>query len=219
MNSSTFFPGSLSSFNFFDFATPHSHQDAELLKQLSFIPGLQEILTLRQVHALEHATLWVLSETKSAYSPPRKPTHVQSDNELLGGLSTEHGFYLYGEVNISHLRRAVILAQHRLTKGEWDLAVHPRCGTNLSVAMLLTLGLAISVHLLLPFRPIEQLIGLGLAATTASELAPDLGSMVQRYLTTAIPFNLETENIIRTRDDSGREAHFIKVKWRDENNS
>ncbi|MGM3309344.1 DUF6391 domain-containing protein [Anabaena sp. WFMT] len=213
MNTPTYFPDGSSPFNFLDFTAPHSQQDSELLKQLSFLPGLQEILMLRQVHALEHATVWILSETKSAYSPPGKPTNVQLDNELLGGLSTEHGFYLYGDVNISHLRRAVTLAQHRLTSGEWDLAVHPRCGTNLSVAMLLTAGLAIGVHLLLPFRPVEQLIGLGLAATTASELAPDLGFIAQRYLTTAIPFNLETENITRTRDSWGREAHFIKVKW------
>ena len=213
MNNSPSVAGSPSLLDFFDFTAPNSQQDAELLKQLSFIPGLQEILTLRQVHALEHATVWVLSENKSIYSPPVKSANLQSDNELLGGLSTEHGFYLYGDVNISHLRRAVTLAQNRLTRGEWDLAVHPRCGTNLSVAMLLTAGLAIGVHLLLPFRPIEQLIGLGLAATTASELAPDLCSIAQRYLTTAIPFNLETENIIRTRDEWGREAHFVKVKW------
>ncbi|MBD2338526.1 hypothetical protein H6G64_16240 [Calothrix sp. FACHB-156] len=190
-------------------------QDAELLRQLSFIPGLKEILMLRQVHALEHATVWVLSESKSVCTPGTEATTVQVDNELLGGLSTEQGFYLYGEVNISDLRRAVTLALHRLTNGEWDLAVHPRCGTNLSVAMLLTAGLAVGVNLLLPFRPIEQLIGLGLAATTAAELAPDLGSMAQRYLTTAIPFNLKIENIIRKRDVWGREAHFIKVTWQE----
>jgi Domain of unknown function (DUF6391) len=215
MNNTASFPDVSSPFNFFnlDLVAPSPKQDAELLKQLSFLPGLQEILMLRQVHALEHATVWVLSEIKSAYSPSKTHNNVQLDNELLGGLSTENGFYLYGDVNISHLRRAVTLAQHRLTSGEWDLAVHPRCGTNLSVAMLLTAGLAVGVHLLLPFRPIEQLIGLGLAATTASKLAPDLGSIAQRYLTTAIPFNLETENISRTRDTWGRESHFVKVKW------
>ncbi|MEH1834738.1 MAG: DUF6391 domain-containing protein [Nostoc sp.] len=194
---------------------PQSTQDADLLRQLSFIPGLKEILMLRQVHALEHATVWVLSESKTAYPAKGEPTNVQLDNELLGGLSTEQGFYLYGEVNISDLRRAVTLARHRLTSGEWDLAVHPRCGTNLSVAMLLTAGLAVGVHLLLPFRPIEQLIGLGLAATTAAELAPDLGSMAQRYLTTAIPFNLAIENITRTRDVWGKQGHFVKVNWRE----
>jgi hypothetical protein len=231
MNTSASFQSGSSLFEFFnfDFTTPVSEkvsapeyrpldfpqptQDADLLRQLSFIPGLKEILMIRQVHALEHATVWVLSESKSAYPP--QADNVQLDNELLGGLSTEQGFYLYGEVNISDLRRAVILARHRLTSGEWDLAVHPRCGTNLSVAMLLTAGLAVGVHLLLPFRPIEQIIGLGLAATTAAELAPDLGSMAQRYLTTAIPFNLAIENISRTRDVWGREAHFVKVGWQD----
>ncbi|MEH2453948.1 DUF6391 domain-containing protein [Nostoc sp.] len=233
MNTSASFQSGSSPFEFFkfDLTTPVSEkvstpeyrpldfpqptQDADLLRQLSFIPGLKEILIIRQVHALEHATVWVLSESKSAYPAKRELTNVQLDNELLGGLSTEQGFYLYGEVNISDLRRAVTIARHRLTSGEWDLAVHPRCGTNLSVAMLLTAGLAVGVHLLLPFRPIEQIIGLGLAATTAAELAPDLGSMAQRYLTTAIPFNLAIENITRTRDVWGRQAHFVKVGWQD----
>ncbi|MEH1893769.1 MAG: DUF6391 domain-containing protein [Nostoc sp.] len=233
MNTSASFQGSSSPFEFFNFGFtipvsekvptiegqfsdfPQPTQDADLLRQLSFIPGLKEILTIRQVHALEHATVWVLSESNSAYPTKGEPPNVQLDNEQLSGLSTEHGFYLYGEVNISDLRRAIALARHRLTSGEWDLAVHPRCGTNLSVAMLLTAGLAIGVHLLLPFRPIEQLIGLGLAATTAAELAPDLGSMAQRYLTTAIPFNLTIENITRTHDVWGREAHFVKVGWQE----
>jgi Domain of unknown function (DUF6391) len=217
MNNSASVQDSSSPFDCFslDLTTPQPTQDADLLRQLSFIPGLQEILMLRQVHALEHATVWVLSESKSADTTPGTSTNVQVDNELLGGLSTDQGFYLYGEVNISDLRRAVTLALHRLTTGEWDLAVHPRCGTNLSVAMLLTAGLAVGVHLLLPFRPIEQLIGLGFAATTAAEIAPDVGSIAQRYLTTAIPFNLAIENITITRDVWGRQGHFVKVNWRE----
>ena len=233
MNTSASFESGSSPFEFFNFnlTTPVSEkgsgpeyrpldfgqptQYTDILRELSFIPGLKEILMIRQVHALEHATVWVLSESKSAYPAKGERTNVQLDNELLSGLSTEHGFYLYGEVNISDLRRGVILARHRLTNGEWDLAVHPRCGTNLSVAMLLTAGLAVGVHLLLPLRPIEQIIGLGLAATTAAELAPDLGSMAQRYLTTAIPFNLTVDNIICTRDVWGRDAHFVKVGWQE----
>ncbi|MBW4480608.1 MAG: hypothetical protein KME54_28145 [Tolypothrix brevis GSE-NOS-MK-07-07A] len=190
-----------------DFGQPT--QDADLLKQLFFISGLKEILMLRQVHALEHATVWVLGQSTSGCS------NFQVDNELLSGLSTEQGFYLYGEVNISNLRRAVTLALHRLTNGEVDLAVHPRCGTNASVTMLLTASLAVGMHLLLPFRPIEQLVGLGLAATTAAEIAPDIGALAQRYVTTAIPFNLAIENIAVTRDVSGHKAHFVKVRWRE----
>lgn len=196
----------------FDFATPYPTQDADLLRQLNFIPGLKEILLLRQVHALEHATVWVLAECRGAgYSTTSRPL----DNNTLGGLSTDQGFYLYGQVNQADLRRAVPIALQRLTTGEWDLAVHPRCGTNLSVGMVLTVGLALGAHLLLPRGPIEQLIGLGLAAATATQLAPDVGSLAQRYLTTAIPFNLAIADISATSDLWGRSAHFIQVHWKD----
>ncbi|MGK7877505.1 MAG: DUF6391 domain-containing protein [Xenococcaceae cyanobacterium] len=199
----------------FDFLTPQSTQDTDLLKQLGFVPGLKEILILRQVHALEHATVWVLSETVKASGSQASVNSRQLDNETLGGLSTDQGFYLYGQVNRFDLQRAVLLALQRLTAGEWDLAVHPRCGTNLSVSMLLTAGLCLGVHLLLPRGPLEQLIGLGLAATTAAQLAPDLGSSAQKYLTTSIPFNLEVKDISATSDIWGRPAHFVRVHWRE----
>lgn len=188
----------------FDFA-PHLTQDTDLLKQLDFIPGLKEILMLRQVHALEHATVWVLSEF----------SHSQrlGADALLGGMSTDQGFYLYGSVKPADLQRAVHVALRRLVSGDWDLAVHPRCGTNLSVSMLLTAGLALGFHLLIPKGPIEQLVGLGIAATAAAQLAPDVGTLAQRYVTTSIPFNLAIEDISNTRDRWGRPVHFVRVRW------
>jgi hypothetical protein len=81
--------------------------------------------------------------------------------------------------------------------------------------MFLTAGLALGAHLLLPRGPIEQIIGLGIAATTATQLAPDMGSLAQRYLTTAIPFNLAIEDIAATPDLWGRPAHFVQVHWKD----
>ena len=189
-----------------DFSVPYPTQDTDLLGQLPFVPGLKETLMLRQVHALEHATVWILSETPGNHPP--------QDNETLGGLSTENGFYLYGEVELSRLRRAVGLALHRIKNGETHLAVHPRCGTNLSVNMALTAGLAFAAHLLLPRGPIEQLIGLGLATTTAAQIAPDLGSLAQKYLTTSIPFNLEIASIAPKLDLSGRPANFVRVRWK-----
>lgn len=190
----------------FDFHTPQPNQDADLLNYLAFVPGLKDMLMLRQVHALEHATVWVLSETPGHQHP--------QDNETLGGLSTNQGFYLYGKVNPARLQRAVGLALHRIKHGEWELAVHPRCGTNLSVTMALTASLAFGAHLLLPRGPIEQLVGIGLATTTAASLAPDLGSITQRYITTSIPFNLQIENISEKSDSWGRRAHFVRVKWK-----
>ena len=189
----------------FDFA-PQRTQDADLLRQLNFVPGLKEILALRQVHALEHATVWVLGQSIGA-------TTARTDNELLGGMSTDQGFYLYGHVNIVQLHQAVREALQRIASGEWDLAVHPRCGTNLSVAMLLTAGLAVGINLALPRGPILQLLGLGAAAAAAAQLAPDVGSLAQRYVTTAIPFNLSVVDITVSHDFWGREAHFVRVRW------
>ena len=197
-----------------DITAPHPRQDTDLLSQLNFIPGLKEILLLRQVHALEHATVWVLGErgvSNRGYS-----TATQSlDNDTLGGLSTDQGFYLYGQLNLADIRKAVPLALQRLTSGEWDLAVHPRCGTNLSVGMFLTAGLALGAHILLPRSPIEQFLGLSVAAVTATQLTPDVGSLVQRYLTTSIPFNLAIEDITATSDIWGRSAYFVQVRWKD----
>ncbi|MBW4548286.1 MAG: hypothetical protein KME25_28170 [Symplocastrum torsivum CPER-KK1] len=203
--------------NFWDleFVTPQPTQDADLLRQLNFVPGLKEILMLRQVHALEHATVWVLGERGNLGNANGSTTTRQSDNVTLGGLSTDEGFYLYGRVNLADLRRAVPTALQRLTTGEWDLAVHPRCGTNLSVGMFLTAGLALGTHLLLPRGPIEQIIGLGIAAAAATQLTPDIGSLAQRYLTTAIPFNLTVVDITPTSDIWGRPAHFVQVRWQE----
>ena len=201
------------SFDFLNFDIPAKPtQDADLIRQLPFIPGLKEILMLRQVHALEHATVWVVSELDASGTTATSKAR-QVDNELLGGLSTDQGFYLYGQVNMASLQRGVRIALQRLTRGEWDLAVHPRCGTNLSVGMLLTAGLAVGIHLMLPRGPIEQLLGLGVAATTAAQLAPELGILAQRYMTTAIPFNLAIEDITVTHDIWGRSAHFVQVRW------
>lgn len=203
-------PHNTAIFGNFDFVAPHPTQDSDLLAQLPFIPGLKELLTLRQVHALEHGTVWMLGEMAH---PDRSQKFW--DNESLGGLSTDRGFYLYGPVHKINLVRAVRLALERFKQGEWDLAVHPRCGTNLSVAMALTTGLALGTSWLLPKGPLGQLAGWGLAATMASQLSPDLGSLVQRYLTTAIPFNLEITDIYPTTDLWGRSAYFVEVCWRE----
>lgn len=191
--------------------TPQASQDTELLQQIGFIPGVREMLMVRQVHALEHATVWILSGLLDRRIAPPEWT----DNSGLGGLSTEQGFYLYGQANTAEVKRAVNQALQRITNGEWNLAVHPRCGTNLSVGMLLTASIAFGIHLILPRNPIEQLLGLGVAATTASQLAPELGRFVQQYVTTSIPFNLRIREVSIVQDSWGRPAHFVQTEWID----
>jgi hypothetical protein len=207
----------------FDFL-PRSTQDIELLRQFSFVPGLKEILMLRQVHALEHATVWILGARDSGRVSPEAVPPIptarapfsngfEDNSGLLGGMSTSEGFYLYGSVELVELRRAAHQALRRLVTGEWNLAVHPRCGTNLSVGMLLTAGLALGMHLVLPRGPIEQLLGLGLATATAAHLAPEVGGVMQQYVTTAIPFNLAIVDIVPSHHYQGVPTHFVRVKW------
>ncbi|MGB3507728.1 MAG: DUF6391 domain-containing protein [Microcoleaceae cyanobacterium] len=196
----------------FDFS-PYATQDSDFLRQLEFVPGLKEVLTIRQVHALEHATVWVLSELENSATTTATFHGTSLQNESIGGISTPQGFYLYGSVNPAQLQQAVETALQRITSGEWNLAVHPRCGTNLSVAMTLTAGLALGINMLLPRRPIEQLLGIGIAATAATQLAPELGSLAQKYITTAIPFNLRLIDISATEDLWGRPSHFVQLSW------
>lgn len=197
----------------FDFCQPRPEWDSELIDHLGFIPGLKELLILRQVHALEHATIWVLSNLDNITSHQTLNYASSKDNQTIGGLSTETGFYLYGEINPCMLKRAVNIALTRLKRGEWHLAIHPRCGTNSSVAMLLTIGMTLTAHLLFPPEPIDRLIGLGLATTAASYLAPEIGMSVQKYITTAIPFNLEVQDITKAVDDWGRSGYFVRLHW------
>ena len=212
MNNSAFADGgNLANFDFFQ---PQPDRDSQLLEQLGFIPGLKEILMLRQVHALEHATVWILSNSESASKNYLNATNLElKDNEEIGGLSTEKGFYLYGEIDPLKLKRAVSLALNRLKQGEWNLALHPRCGTNASVAMFLTTGAILTNSILMPREPLGQLLGLGCAATVASWIAPDIGMSVQKYLTTSIPFNLKIRKIDQTVDHFGRPAHFVHLQW------
>lgn len=190
----------------------HPHQDTELLEQFGFIPGLKEFLIIRQVHALEHATVWMLSDTVNS-KISMSTSYLSADNETIGGLSTEKGFYLYGEINPLKLRKAVNLALIRLQQGEWNLALHPRCGTNSSVAAMLTAGMAITAHFTLPRSPFHQIMGMGLAAMTANYIAPDIGIYVQKYITTAIPFNLKLQKITKITDKSGNSGYFVRLNW------
>ena len=205
------------------FATPVApyydpNQDAELIAQFGFIPGLKEFLVVRQVHALEHATVWMLSDLINAKQAKLATSYLSADNETIGGLSTEKGFYLYGEIDPSKLRIAVNRALTRLQQGEWNLALHPRCGTNSSVAAMLIASMAMMTHLSLPKEPIHQLMGMGLATLTANYLAPELGIYVQKYITTAIPFNLQLQNITKITDKLGNSGYFVRLRWQDPSN-
>jgi hypothetical protein len=129
------------------------------------------IARIRRNHALEHATIHVLTE--------------HNPRQRLMGRTTERGFYLFGEVETEEVAAAVSEALARLQRGEDSLAVHPRCGTNLATAGVLA-GLS-SFVVMSSGRSKPRLAKLPqilLAATIAVMVAQPLGLAVQRHVTT-----------------------------------
>ena len=128
------------------------------------------IARIRRNHALEHATIHVLSEHNPRWH--------------LMGRTTTHGFYLFGEVAAEEVAIAVSEALARLQRGERSLAVHPRCGTNLATAGVLA-GLssfvAMSGRSKSRLAKLPQII---LAATIAVMAAQPLGLVLQEHVTT-----------------------------------
>ncbi len=127
------------------------------------------ISTVRRNHGLEHATVHVLSS--------RDP------NLHLVGRADANGFNIYGDVSTEELDKAAHEALDRLQKGEGSLAVHPRCGTNLVVAGLLT---AVAAVVAMGRKPSLRRIPDAIIATTlAAFVAQPLGLSVQEHITTS----------------------------------
>ncbi len=126
--------------------------------------------TIRRNHALEHATIHVLT---SDYPY----VHV-------AGRATLDGFVLYANIPTSDVARAANEALQRLQTGESYLAVHPRCGTNLAVAGILA-GFSSLLAATGSRRLLDRLPRFLLASTAAVLLAQPLGPIVQERITTS----------------------------------
>ncbi len=188
--------------------------ETDILQWFRDIPGFKSAILLRQIHALEHATVSILSgEAGAGFAVSQSLMLDACDRDQLGGITTEQGFYLYGSVRRLDLVRAAKSALERLTRGEGHLAVHPRCSTNWPIQILLQSSLMMGLHAVLPKDPFDQLMGMGLATSLATELAPEAEIWWQRYVMTAIPFNLEIAEINAVTDDYGTPAHFVRVDW------
>lgn len=133
------------------------------------------VMHIRRNHALEHATIHLLSA--------RHP-HVS-----LVGRSDAAGFYLFGNVPTLSVDEAVHEALSRLRAGEQRLAIHPQCGTNLLTSALLAGAgsfLALAGARQQTWR--DRLDRLPLAVATAVLgliVAQPLGTAIQRKVTTS----------------------------------
>lgn len=123
---------------------------------------------IRQNHALEHATITILSE--------------KVPNLSVSARSSSDGFIVFGDVDLGELRRASEEALSRLQAGEAELAIHPNCGTNLAVGVsLVTLGTLVA----LASTQVRTRVVTAAASSLAGWFAArPLGEYVQRHFTT-----------------------------------
>ena len=123
---------------------------------------------IRQNHALEHATITILSG--------RLP------DLRVSARSSSDGFIIFGDVDLGQLRIALDEALARLQAGEAELAIHPNCGTNLAVGIsLITIGTMLGMA----SSQIRTRVTTAAAASIAGwAAARPLGEYVQRHFTT-----------------------------------
>lgn len=123
---------------------------------------------IRQNHALEHATVTILSGMVS--------------NLRISARSSPRGFIIFGSVDVEKVKIAAQEALERLQAGEVELAIHPNCGTNVAVGVSLAVTGWLLILTLMRSR-LRFLLSL-LGAVGAALAARPLGAVVQRHVTT-----------------------------------
>lgn len=126
---------------------------------------------LRQHHAIEHATVTLLSQRL-----PGVPFMARSDLQ---------GFTLFGNADAQIVEEVAHEALDRLQAGESGLALHPNCGTNLVTSGMLS-GMAAMLAASGRNRSWADRIPASLlAATLALILAAPAGRWMQQNVTTS----------------------------------
>ena len=123
---------------------------------------------IRQNHAIEHATVTVLTG--------RVP------NLRLSARSSSRGFVIFADMDPAVIRRAAEDALRRLQGGEAELAIHPNCGTNLAVGT--SLAMLGSLFALTALRPRVRVASALVSTAAGMAMARPLGQIVQRHVTT-----------------------------------
>ncbi len=166
---------------------------------ISPVLNQNKILAVRRNHAVEHATINILSR--------------QFPTKSISGYSNASGFWLIGMLPSDSIRPAVEEAVQRLTSGERSLAFHPNCGTNY-VVMGSAAALAAWVGMLgVGKKWTEKLDRLPLMmvfSTLALILSQPVAHSVQVQVTTAP--SLDQYSILRIEDVSRGDIQAYRVK-------
>ena len=163
------------------------------------IAPMKTLSHVRKNHAMEHATIHVLSKSHPKIS--------------FAGYSAVQGFWIHGQAELQDIQKAVEIAYARLNNGEKQLAVHPNCGTNLAVTGLCTaaasmLALAAESDNDSKFERFSALTSAGLLGAFAGR---PLGPEVQKRITTDSDVSRLSIISINCSSLRGKPIFFVKT--------
>lgn len=166
----------------------------------SFFP-LDLLARLRRNHALEHATIHILSR--------------RHQGMRVVGRSTPQGFLLYGDLPTERVLVAAKEAVRRLRDGERQLAVHPSCGTNFVASGVLS-GLG-AFAVLTPRRRdwrewLRRLPVVFLVGTLGVMVGQQLGPVLQMAVTTDPDIGEAQVTGIVREERGGLVVHRVRIE-------
>jgi hypothetical protein len=123
---------------------------------------------IRQNHALEHATVTLLTR--------------EQPNLAVSARSNSRGFIIFADLDLQRVRVACEEGLRRLRAGEAELAIHPHCGTNLAVGT--SVAMIGSLFALTAMRPRTRVASAVASSLAGIAAARPLGQVVQRHVTT-----------------------------------
>jgi hypothetical protein len=158
------------------------------------------IAHLRGNHALEHATMHVLSE--------------ETPHGQLLARTTPSGFILYGDVTAEAVTRSAREALSRLRAGQRHLAVHPNCGTNIATAGILAgFGAFLALETNRGKSRWDRLSQALWATTLGVLIAQPLGRLIQAWLTTSPDVDGACIAGVTSHPRGRFTQHDVAVRW------
>lgn len=156
---------------------------AEALHPILEFPLIRKV---RRNHALEHATIHMLSRKI-------KDTPVAAH-------SNNNGFIVIGDVPTDALEASVKEAIARLAAGESEWAIHPNCGTNLATAGALT--------------TFSGWVGLGRGKKITLDRLSWTMTLMLVSIIASQPLGMRLQEHITTKSDIG-DLEFLTIKRRE----
>ena len=154
--------------------------------------------SIRRNHAIEHATIHILSRMRPQTN--------------MAGRSDSHGFVIYGDLSTDTIRAAVVEAIQRIRSGESQLAIHPNCGTNLVTTAVLAAGATLLASAG-PRRSLADRIPAGLFGALVGVFAAQfVGNNLQEKVTTCADLGPVEILDIQRREIGRRVLHQVRLQ-------